>query len=629
MIIPPKAWKPLALLYWGLFVTIALATAMVIAIAWLDVRSDAEEARVHHTLNVRTHITEILMLVQRTETSQRGYLLTGRDSYLAPYKAAVARLPVALDELAKLISDNPEQANNLKQLRPLIAEKMTEQSQTVEHRQAGDTNAALAIVGTDKGLQLMDAIRDRLDAMDHVEDQRLAAREAMAGTLEILLRAGIAVAFVLICCVGGLVVYSTRRWFNEITSGHSLLVAKNRELAAEINRREQTESQLRQAQKMEAIGYLSGGIAHDFNNVLSAIMASYNLIRRRIAKGDYAVERFLDAGTEAAERAAALIHNLLAFARKQPLAPAPTDANELVRGISDLLRSTLGEHIEIESVCDQNLWKANVDAHQLESAILNIAINARDAMPDGGKLTIETANCYLDRAYAKQNADVAPGSYVLVALTDTGTGMTADVLAQAFDPFFTTKSPGRGSGLGLSQVYGFIKQSHGHVKIYSEPGAGTTVKIYLSRFSGATVDDTHETTLAPEAAPAGEAILVVEDDALVRRMSTDALRDLGYVVFECESAAQALAALDENPDIQLLFTDVVMPNMNGRKLVDEALRRRPGLKTLFTTGYTSNAVVHGGRLDPGVNFIGKPFSIEQLAVKIRSVLDQEIADPAT
>jgi signal transduction histidine kinase/CheY-like chemotaxis protein len=400
------------------------------------------------------------------------------------------------------------------------------------------------------------------------------------------------------------------------------VLVRTERLYREHDLREAAEAAARQSQKMEAVGQLSGGIAHDFNNMLNVITASYNLIQRRIAKGDYKIDQFLQSGLEAAERAANLIQGLLAFARKQPLAPAVINPNELISGMSNLLRSSLGEQIQIETVCAGGLWKVSVDAHQLQSAILNIALNARDAMPEGGKLTIETANSYLDDAYARQNTDVEPGQYVLIALTDTGSGMTRDVAAQAFDPFFTTKPVGKGSGLGLSQVYGFIKQSRGHIKIYSEESAGTTVKIYLPRLIGAVAEEKPELPRASTTGSASEAILVVEDDPLVRRLSTDTLRELGYSVFDCSSAAEALKFLDDNPDIKLLFTDVVMPVVNGRKLADEALRRRPDLKVIFTTGYTPNAVVHGGVLDPGVNFLSKPFSVEQLGTKVRSVLDQ-------
>jgi CheY-like chemotaxis protein len=267
------------------------------------------------------------------------------------------------------------------------------------------------------------------------------------------------------------------------------------------------------------------------------------------------------------------------------------------------------------------LWTVQVDTQQLENAILNIAINGRDAMPDGGKLTIETANTHLDDAYCRQNPEVQPGQYVMLAITDTGVGMPADVTARVFDPFFTTKPTGKGTGLGLSQVYGFVKQSQGHIKIYSEPGAGTAVKIYLPRLIGNAQEMKRATTEPMRTGDRSEVVLVVEDDSLMRRLTADALHELGYTVFESENAASALATLDRVTDIKLLFTDVVMPDVNGKKLADEALRRRPGLKVLFTTGYTANAVVHGGVLDQGVNLISKPFTLDQLAAKVRAVLD--------
>jgi CheY-like chemotaxis protein len=266
------------------------------------------------------------------------------------------------------------------------------------------------------------------------------------------------------------------------------------------------------------------------------------------------------------------------------------------------------------------LWKTNVDAHQLESAVVNIAINARDAMPEGGKLTVETQNVSLDEAYCRENAEVTAGQYVMIAITDRGGGMSPEVAARAFDPFFTTKPAGKGTGLGLSQVYGFIKQSAGHIKIYSELGNGTTVKIYLPRLYRHAEEPKRT---APKLAngDAKEIILVVEDDPLMRRLSCDALRELGYTVLESESPAAALTLAADTPGIKLLFTDVVMPEINGKKLADEVLKKRPDLKVLFTTGYTRNAVVHGGVLDPDVNFISKPFTIEQLASKVRAILD--------
>ncbi|MDB5687766.1 MAG: histidine kinase, partial [Rhizorhabdus sp.] len=322
----------------------------------------------------------------------------------------------------------------------------------------------------------------------------------------------------------------------------------------------------------------------------------------------------------------ALTARLLAFSRQQPLAPVAIDANKLVSGMSDLLRRTLGEQISVETVLSGGLWRTFADSSQLENAVLNLAVNARDAIVaaghEGGRLTIETNNAHLDDEYARARSEVAPGQYVLICVSDTGSGMSPEVAERAFDPFFTTKEVGKGTGLGLSQVFGFVKQSGGHVAIYSEPGEGTTVKLYLPRFTGPITEAraTEATSAIPEGR-ADEIILVVEDEARVRHFSVDALRELGYTAISAADGREALQLLAENPSIGLLFTDVVMPEMNGRRLADEARALRPTLKILYTTGYTRNAVVHNGMLDAGVAFLAKPFSVAQLAVKIREVLD--------
>jgi signal transduction histidine kinase/CheY-like chemotaxis protein len=598
-----------------------LAALIVAATFWLGSRNKSDDDWVRHSLEVRAQLVRVLSLVQSAETGQRGYLLTGQDLYLGPYQMALGQLPDVLQRTQDLASDNPEQIKNLAQLRQLIQDKLAELGATVDAYKAGHNDAALAIVNSDKGFQLMQEIRRSIGAMQAEEDRLLTARQATAARSGMLLQAGVAIAFLLIGGVGILIARFTRESFAALTTAHDRLALANRQLLDQVTRREAVESQLRQAQKMEALGQLTGGIAHDFNNMLGVIMGALDLVKRRIAKADYAVERFLDAATIASERAATLTQRLLAFARQQPLAPQPLDANKMIAAMSDLLHSTLGEHIQIETVTAAGLWTVLADSQQLENAILNIAINGRDAMPDGGKLTIETGNTYLDQAYCAQNPEVKPGQFALIAVTDTGIGMSADVAARVFDPFFTTKPTGKGTGLGLSQVYGFVKQSSGHIKIYSEPGSGTTVKIYLPRLI-ADAKDIERTALEPmRTGNRNEIILVVEDDPLMRRLATEALHELGYTVFDCDGAANALATLDRVTDVKLLFTDVVMPDINGKKLADEAVRRRPGLRVLFTTGYTANAVVHGGVLDTGVNFISKPFTLDQLAAKVRTVLD--------
>jgi signal transduction histidine kinase len=467
----------------------------------------------------------------------------------------------------------------------------------------------------------MQEIRQRITAMQDAENTLLTSRQAAAERSAALLQVGVALAFLLLCGVGILIARFTRQSFAALTTARDRLIVYNEQLIEQVTRREAAESQLRQAQKMEAIGQLTGGIAHDFNNMLGVIMGAHDLAARRLQKGDFNIQRFLSAAIAAAERAATLTQRLLAFARQQPLSPQRIDANKMIVNMSDLLHSTLGEQIQIETVAAAGLWTVHADSQQLENAIINIAINARDAMPDGGKLTIETANAYLDEAYCRQNPEVQPGQFAMIAISDTGVGMPPEVAARAFDPFFTTKAAGKGTGLGLSQVYGFVKQSQGHIKVYSEPGAGTSVKIYLPRHMGDAQELKRELADPVRTGERSEIILVVEDDSLMRRLAADALHELGYTVFEAESAADALATLDRVADVKLLFTDVVMPNINGKRLADEAMRRRPGLKVLFTTGYTANAVVHGGVLDQGVNFIVKPFTLDQIAAKVRAVLD--------
>ncbi|HVY56330.1 MAG TPA: response regulator [Xanthobacteraceae bacterium] len=386
-----------------------------------------------------------------------------------------------------------------------------------------------------------------------------------------------------------------------------------------------TQAQLAQAQKMEGIGQLTGGVAHDFNNLLTVIIGNLESIQRQVrtAAPDRArLERSADLAMRGARRAEALTHRLLAFSRQQPLAPKPIDIGRLVSGMSDLLRRTIGEQIAVETVLAGGLWRTYADPNHLEIAILNLAVNARDAMPQGGKLTIETGNVYLDERYASDHTEVSPGQYVMLAISDTGAGMTREVLARAFEPFFTTKDVGHGTGLGLSQVYGFVKQSGGHVKIYSEVGAGTTVKLYFPRLHSDAPEVVEEPVAHPQGVSGTETILVVEDDRDVRTYTSETLRELGYRVLEAGNAAAALQVLDEHPEIELLFTDIGLPGgMNGRRLSEAALQRRPDVKVLFTTGYARNAIVHEGRLDPGVELVTKPFNQAVLAARLRDILD--------
>ena len=378
---------------------------------------------------------------------------------------------------------------------------------------------------------------------------------------------------------------------------------------------------LRHSQKMEAIGQLTGGIAHDFNNLLTGIIGSLDIIRRRMTSGRFEdIPRFMDAASACAQRAGALTHRLLAFARRQSLDIRPNNINRLVAGMEDLLHRTLGEHIELECLLAAELWTAFTDANQLESAVLNLAINARDAMPDGGRLTIETTNVRLDEAYASLQEDVAPGDYVVIGVSDTGTGMPADVVAKAVDPFFTTKPVGEGTGLGLSMVYGFAKQTRGHLRIYSEVGHGTTVKLYLPRALQDAVDLEHRVKEAPRGQ--GETILVVEDDATVRLILADVLAELGYDVLLAADARPAIPILQSDRRIDLMMSDVMLPHINGRKLAEIARASRPGLKVLFVTGYAENAAIRGDFLDSGMDMLTKPFALDALGAKVRAMIER-------
>jgi PAS domain S-box-containing protein len=407
-------------------------------------------------------------------------------------------------------------------------------------------------------------------------------------------------------------------------SGFAKVVRDITERRGQQEALEQSRIALAQLQKMEAIGQLTGGVAHDFNNLLQSILGSIELLQRPAGLSDPArASRLLDTARRAGERGAALTQRLLAFARRQPLAPQVVDVNKLVASMSELLHRTLGETIEVETVAAAGLWRAQVDPNQLESAILNLAVNARDAMPHGGKLTIETGNTWLDERYAAAHAEVVPGQYVLIAISDSGEGMSEETLAHVFEPFFTTKPEGRGTGLGLAQVHGFVKQSGGHIKLYSELGHGTTVKIYLPRYLQADEPQAASDHAATNSRDGWGSVLLVEDDDDVRLYAAEALQTLGYNVFQAAEAQSALRILDEHPGLALLFTDVGLPGLNGRKLAEEARRRSPGLKILYTTGYASNAVVHNGILDAGVELLSKPFTTEALARK----LDQLLGSP--
>jgi signal transduction histidine kinase/ActR/RegA family two-component response regulator len=389
----------------------------------------------------------------------------------------------------------------------------------------------------------------------------------------------------------------------------------------DVTEAKEIERQLQQSQKLDALGQLTGGVAHDFNNMLTVISGVSEILAESMT--DPELRRLARLMDQAAARGAELTRHLLSFARRQPLEPRDVDVNALVIGTAQLLRPTLGEQIEIESMLGEDVCPAHIDPSQLSAALLNLAVNARDAMPRGGKLTLETSNVTLDEAYAKNNLDIEPGVYVLIAVSDTGTGIPAALREKVFEPFFTTKEIGRGTGLGLSMVYGFVKQSNGHIKIYSEEGYGTTIKLYLPQ--------AHAQAALVAAAPAitggGETILVVEDDPLVREFAVAQLRSLGYATVTAANGALALAQVESGTPFDLLFTDVIMPGgMNGRQLADQIAKRVPELKVLYTSGYAENAIVHHGRLDPGVLLLAKPYRKADLARMVRAAVEKDSAE---
>ena len=599
-----------------------------------------------HTYEVMLAAERLQSAVFDAQRSRRGYVLNdGRDpALLVPYRAAAAKVPGLVRELRQLSIDSPGQQRRIATIDALIAEqlaRMANLSTATRQRTSISTGGSGGA-----GEVSIDRIRSAIATLVATEQQLLRARNARVHAADAEVKAALrslsisGLALLLIALITGTLAVSAllrarraaivaeegvrARIVLEaaVTARTAEIAASNDALRQEIAAKEAAEAQIRQMQKLESIGQLTGGIAHDFNNMLSIVIGSLDLAVRRLHDPEGRVLRYIDNAIDGAKRAAALTARLLAFSRQQALAPEPIDANLFVGNISELLRRTLGESIQIETVLAGGLWRTYADAGELENAVVNLAVNARDAMNGAGKLTIETANTHLDDAYAQAHADVAPGQYVVVCVTDTGDGMPPEVIEKAFDPFFTTKPVGKGTGLGLSQVYGFVRQSGGHVKIYSEAGKGTTVKLYMPRWTGTDESPRRADPLAAApGASAGEVILVVEDEESVRMVTVDALRDLGYEVLHASDGAKALERLDSLPRLDLLFTDVVMPGMNGRELADEARSRREGLKVLYATGYTRNAVVHNGMLDGDVAVLAKPFTIDALALKVRQVLD--------
>ena len=699
-----------------------LATIAYITVQFAA-NENAAQRLVSHTYQVIASLRQVLVDAQDAETGQRGYILTQRPSFLAPYKAATGRIDRDLARFKELTADNPDQQHRSEALTALIHERFASLDLSLQAN-AGRAAPPEVIATLEAGRQRMDALRGEIAAGMAAEQALLRMRNLQRDKLEhyevgFAVGVGVLALAILLLAAGMLVrnnlslahaeksrageaailqaTLDTIRKGIAYFNSEGLLCAFNSNFfrlldlpahlarlqvttltdlqAVEADRpqkilvppaegqsaldthrlswagreldiyrapvatggflivvedataRVQAENMARQSQKMEAIGHLTGGIAHDFNNLLQIISANLDLaVASGEARTNAVLGQRLQNAMGAVSRGSRLTSQLLAFARRQPLEPRSVDLGRIIRDMTDMLRRTLGERIEVETVIAGGLWNTLADPTQVENAVLNLAINARDAMPGGGKLTLEVANAHLDDGYAAGHSEVVPGQYVMLAVSDTGTGMTPDVMSRAFEPFFSTKADGKGTGLGLAQAYGFVKQSGGHIKIYSEPGEGTTVKIYLPRTRRA--QDALDNGGQQPALGGSERILVVEDDEGVRAAVVDMLTDLGYRVERAENAEAALKLLEGGSGIDLLFTDVVMPgSMSTRELARRAQSLHPRIKVLYTSGYTQNAIVHNGRLDDDAYLLSKPYRKDELARKLRSVFSGTARGP--
>lgn len=733
-----------------------LAILLIITAAsiGLDVKSRSDAAWVNHTVEVLKKISDVRLLVRRTESAARGYELYRTAGFIDEFQTAKSRIAPALGDLKLAVRDNGTQVQLLEATEPLILRRVEVAAEVVRLRASSDQAAVAELQGKAEGRGLMETLSANLEQMAANEEKLRASREAdsrrtgivllgidVIGALVILLlvamllREGqrttgqlksslhetqaakevleaavaertehlvtahdelrlsvnvlqstfrsMAEAVLVIDAEGNVLLSNPAaermllhrtgmnlrnlRALSDVFHGDGVTPLKPEELpSARVLRGDafeelemivrphsgnsarhlmisgrpmrdahgaisgavlvyhdatssrDTERQLYQSQKLDSIGKLTGGVAHDFNNMLTVISGNTETLVASL-KEQPELQRTARLIDDAAERCAELIQHLLAFARRQPLQPRNVEINAAIADIAKLLRPTLGEQIQIETVLEQGPMTAHIDPSRLTNAVLNMAINARDAMPNGGKLLLETHRVVLDEAYARANVDVRPGPYVMLAVSDTGTGMPPDVQEKAFEPFFTTKEVGKGSGLGLSMVYGFVKQSGGHIKIYSEQGHGTTIKLYLPPGEG-TADVA--ASAAPHAEGGAETIFVVEDDTLVRNFVTAQLQSLGYRTVAAADSKAALQLIEAGQAFDLLFTDVVIPGgMSGRELAEEVAKRRPGLKVLYTSGYTDNAIVHHGKLDDGVMLLTKPYRRNQLAEMIRKALN--------
>jgi signal transduction histidine kinase len=592
-------------------------------------RSREADMWVVHTFQVQQTAQALLISTRDAESAVRSYLLSGDGKDLDQFEPSLTDAGSQLKALAELTSDNAVQQNRVQILGTLIQSKDEQLKKCVGLAKSGQRDAALAVINSRDDRQTLAKIRAGIEEVLDTERTYLDLRQAHAAQSRYVLAGLIGLALLTATILAGVLAISTR------TAVQGLL-ERTAELETESKLRQEAEETLRQSQKMEAVGLLSGGIAHDFNNLLTIIIGNLDTMRRAlvdaanpgtVAELRSKLTKPVESALKGANSAAQLTQRLLAFSRRQALEPARVDLDRLVSDMIEILHRSLGGDINIETVLGAGLWPTFVDAHQVENVLLNLALNAKAAMPKGGHLTIETANCYLDDAYVERFGDIEAGQYVLLCVSDTGTGIRTEILDRVFEPFFTTKPQGEGSGLGLAMVHGFVKQSGGHIRIYSEPGHGTTVKIYLPRATGdekvAAVPAGKPARATPTAgARKDETVLVVEDNDGVREYAVEVLEQLGYRVLAASDAKEALRLLSDGKHVDLLFTDIVLPGaITGRVLADQAKDIRPDLRVLYTTGYTRNAIVHQGRLDPDVHLLNKPYTQQSLARKVRDMLD--------
>jgi signal transduction histidine kinase/ActR/RegA family two-component response regulator len=613
-----RAANILALASFGLVILAGLLAAAMVE------RVNSAADWVAHSLEVEGRASELLGKLQDLELAKRGFLLTRSGGFIPSYDEARTAIPQALAKLHSLVADSRDQTARVDRMGLSIEDILTTSARTIELGRNGQFAEATASVMTGRGQQTLESFRAIVDEFNAAESDLLKKREAAEATARAIM---LGMVLIILASAAGAALGAL------LLSGALIRELRQRTeaLAEETRVRKDAQAILAQTQKMESIGQLAGGIAHDFNNLMTVVIGNLDSAERRLARGGPAdassIGRPIAAAMQGARRAASLTQRLLAFSRQQVLSPQQVDLNRSVASLSEMLTRTVGETIAVETILGSGLWPTFVDVSQLENAIVNLVVNARDAMPHGGRITIETANASLDEAYCRQFGDVAPGQYALLSVSDTGTGISPEHLGKVFEPFFTTKSASMRTGLGLAMIYGFVKQSKGHVRIYSEVGHGTTAKIYLPRMIGAARAESvpaaarGESAQSPTARP-GEVVLMVEDDEDVLDSTVTLLRELGYSVLAARNGAAALAQLRGSERVDILFTDVVLPQgMNGRALAIEAAALRPTLPVLFTTGYARNAIIHDGRLDPDVQFLAKPYTQQDLAQKLRAVLD--------